>query len=105
LEDALAARGFVESPIAWLAAEDSLPRTKADNRAAQTIRFDSPHASPPPGLLLPLEIGGRRAAVAAGFAADGEEITARYGALPQPIDLCEPFERIREAITETQLRR
>ncbi len=104
---ALAVRAFVDSPVALLMDDELLPKTRPQNHAAQTFRFDDAHDGPAAGhagQLMEFRLAAHRLAVDGGFAGDRDEITNRLAPHAENLDLAEPFERIREAIEETQLR-
>jgi hypothetical protein len=75
----LSVRSFLDVPVVWLAGEEQLT---AD--------------------CLALQLGTHRVALDSRFAEDREQIVTCYERLLPDWDLAEPFQRIREAITELQ---
>lgn len=97
VEQALSVREYVAWPVALVLAADE-KSISADNAAAQSNwRVDAAHRAGP--HLHSFEIGRNRLAVAAGRDADRQTIAARLEGI-SPLDLSEPFERIREAVEE-----
>ena len=105
-EPALAVRAFVDSPVALVLSKSALPEGMPVNLSAQTHRLDEAHNVPRGhgSSLVEFGIGSHRLAVSERFATEQDDLASRWQPYAANFDLHEPFERIREAIDETQLR-
>jgi hypothetical protein len=95
---ALALRSLINTPVA-LVAPAAAPDPVTDGEQLR-LRLDDAHAAKL--RLHTFEVRGNRLAVSGERAADRAEISARLEALETPLDLHEPFGRIREALEEAQ---
>lgn len=106
-EPALALRPLVGSPVVYLHTQtEPLENGATDSRRA--YRLDDAHDAPPAGHAndaASFQLGAHRAAVSADYPTDRDECLARWQQHACDFDLIEPFERIKEAIAETQLRK
>lgn len=94
---ALCVRDFVAWPVALVLSAEENPPLKVDTGPAPAWRVDAPHRAAP--HLQAFEVGRNRLAVPGDRSLDREAIAARHDTLAT-FDLCEPFERIREAVEE-----
>ena len=104
----MAVRCSVNSPVACV---NESAEAIEDNTSVATsnkqVRIDAPHETPRPASadqLISFQVGGINLSVAEAFAADQQRIAALLED-PSGLDLHEPFQRILEAIEETQLRK
>jgi hypothetical protein len=94
VEPALAMRDFVDMPVALVLA----PAEPVEGSEKSQWRVDRSHTL---GNLATFAVGANRLAVATRHRADEKAIVDRWQSL-DPLDLTEPFERIRDAIAEAQ---
>ena len=85
VEPVLAVRSQIDMPVVLLLNHASIETSAASS-------------------LLQFDLAGRRVAVSDEYAADRDRLLVGFPTLAQNFDLAEPLDRIREAITETQLR-
>jgi len=103
-------RTFVDWPLALVEFDDSETKPNSDDAGQESgalmHRLDGAHGRPTPhdARRLRFRAGERALAVDEAFAGDQQKIAALLDRA-SALDLCEPFERIREAIEETQLRK
>ncbi len=95
---ALALRTLVSTPVALVLSAGE--PTAAPEGGQLRLRLDDAHAAKL--RLHTFDARGNRLAVSAERMADRAEILARLEALDSPLDLHEPFGRIREALEEAQ---
>jgi len=99
----LTVRTLVDAPVSLLA---SAPPT-AETSTAGPIRIDAAHNGPPKmhsAELVEFQHAKRHLAVSEAFADDQQKVVALLEQSPG-FELDEPFQRIHEAIAETQLRK
>lgn len=100
VEPALALREVTAAAVALVLTSEKVTETNAPPSADETAyRLDPPHRR----LRLATFAAGRhQLAVPARFEADCPTLAQQLEAVAQQLDLAEPFERIRDAISEAQ---
>ncbi len=102
-EPALAVSEFVDIPVALVMNEEETEEThdSADTSSdARNQRIDAAgHGAP---QRVSFTVGRNRLAVAAQGVDAERRVAERLGALGDSLDLCEPFQRIRDAILEAR---
>jgi hypothetical protein len=86
----MALRAFVPMPMALVVAEGSTGILSVPSERSAGMQT--------------LTLGEQTVAIDEAYAADGKELLTRCESFAARFDLAEPFQRIREAIAETQLR-
>lgn len=103
----MALRGLVEVPVVEICHDNDKATSAPSGDSSRKLRIDNAHEGGPPSPAsgrIAFQLGQRQVAVSADFAGDQQRVLEILDAGPQ-LDLEEPFERIREAIDETQLRK
>ena len=101
--DMLAVRPLVNSPVVYL----ELPPQGDDGASGNKLRIDASHAqlpTPHAEAFISFQTHDCSMRVNAAFAGDQQTVTAVLEA-EMSLDLCEPFQRVHEALEETQLRK
>lgn len=109
VQHVLAARRFTSLPLILVLPAASLSQGESDEALATSPRC-VPNGSPPHqpfdaariGELVQFTLGTQRVAVCPSHESDLATVTERWQTHISAMDLCEPFERIHEAIEEVQ---
>jgi hypothetical protein len=99
-EPALAAREHVSTPLVLVLPPEELPPAEPADASDCVLRLDAAHRGGP--RLATFRLGRNRLALPERADDDRRLITERLAELAESFDLCEPFQRIRDAIEEAQ---
>jgi hypothetical protein len=100
---ALAAREWIATPMALVLPPETPtaePESASPWKSERVFRLDAAHRGGP--RLVTFQLGRNRLALPERADDERRQITDRLGELAESFDLCEPFQRIRDAIQEAQ---